>query len=441
MFKKIITAAASAAVVAGVLLAAPANAAGVPLAGGGSSFAAGAIKSCAADYTANTVTYTSSDSGTGRSNYANSTFNFAASDGTYAGTETFSGSNGVNYVTVPLLGGPVVFAYSAVGVNDGLKLTPAIVSGIFKGTITRWDDAALKTLNPKVKLPKKAIKVAYRSSGSGTTANLTTYLNQTSGSAWAANSKDLPSAAGQASVTYLDNTGATKSQTTSSSDSNYKAGYAVVVKDLTVSGTGSTASLNYYNLPVAPATALVKTTKTSSDSAWVADKVVTVTELAAGGFAPLSASFATSQLLSAYVEDNSNVFGYFDLSDAITADVGIAALQNAAGAFVMPTASAAAKFIGAQTPSTSTAMNLNGTLVIDFTKVVPGAYQLSIVTYGIAPKFTGTGKSTDASKLAVQDFFNYVVKTCIPAKAASLGYVALGGALKTSALNQIKLIG
>ena len=354
MLKKIITAAASAAVVAGVLLSAPANAAPVVLNGGGSSFAAGALKACAADYTTNTVNYTTSSSGTGRTNYANSSFQFAASDGTYT-TEVFSGVNGTRFVTVPLLGGPVVFAYSAVGVNDGLKLTPEIVSGIFKGTITRWDDAALKTLNPKVKLPKKAIKVALRTSGSGTTANLTNYLSQSVGG-WTANSKDLKAAAGSS-------------------------------------------------------------------------------------FAPINAEFATSQLLAAYVEDNANVFGYFDLSDAVTADVGIAALQNKAGAFVMPTASAAAKFIGAQTPSVDPSDKLNGTLVIDFTKNVPGAYQLSIVTYGIAPRFVGTGKSTNATALAVQDFYNYVVKTCIPAKAASLGYVALGGALKTSALNQIKQIG
>jgi len=357
MFKKIITAAASVAVVAGVLLAAPANAAGVTLAGGGSSFANGMLTACAASYTNNTVSYTKSSSGTGRSSYANSTFNYAATDGTYAGTETFSGANGTRYVTVPLLGGPVVFAYSAVGVNDGLKLTPAIVSGIFKGTITRWDDAALKALNPKVKLPKKAIKVAYRTSGSGTTGNLTNYLSQTVGG-WTKSSTDLVAAAG---------------------------------------GSGS--------------------------------------------FATNSSSYANSQLLAAYIEDNANAFGYFDLSDAVTADVGIAALQNAAGAYVMPTASAAAKFISAQTPLTTATDNLQGTLAIDFTKVVSGAYQLSIVTYGVAPRFTGTGKSQDASKLAVQDFFNYVVKTCVPSKAASLGYVALGGALKTSALNQIKLIG
>jgi phosphate transport system substrate-binding protein len=367
MFKKIITAAASAAVVAGVLLAAPANAAGgVTLNGGGSSFAAGAIKACAADYaTTATVNYATSSSGTGRGLYASNQLDFAASDGVL--TETFSGGQSTHFVTVPLLGGPVVFAYSAVGVNDGLKLTPAIVSGIFKGTITRWDDAALKALNPKVKLPKKAIKVAYRNSGSGTTANLTTYLNQTSGSSWVTNSKDLVAAAGGAST---------------------------VVNGLQVAGSG---------------------------------------------FAPISTSFATSQLLAAYVSDNANAFGYFDLSDAINEDVSLAALQNAAGAFVLPTASAAAKFIGAQTPSTDSSDKLNGTLVIDFNKVVPGAYQLSIVTYGIAPRKQSA--ATNANAASVQAFFNYVVKTCIPAKAASLGYVALGGALKTSALNQIKQIG
>ncbi|MEN9288007.1 MAG: hypothetical protein RLZ88_677, partial [Actinomycetota bacterium] len=35
---------------------------------------------------------------------------------------------------------------------------------------------------------------------------------------------------------------------------------------------------------------------------------------------------------------------------------------------------------------------------------------------------------------AVKDFANYVVKSCAPAKAADLGYVALTGALKSSAL-------
>jgi phosphate transport system substrate-binding protein len=407
MFKKIITAAASAAVVAGVLLAAPANADGVTLNGGGSSFAAGAIKACAADYKTNTVNYTTSSSGTGRTSYANSTFDYAAADSTF-GSEVFSGANNTRYAVVPLLGGPVVFAYSAVGVNDGLKLTPEIVSGIFKGTITKWNDAALKAQNPKVKLPNKSIKVAYRTSGSGTTENLTNYLSQVldtdptsvNNSGWI-KAKDLPGAVGVASVTYLDSDGKFVSSTKSTSDANFQAGKVVVVQ------TGKSNSV----------------TSVSGN----------------GEFASNSASFGTSSLLKDYIEDTANAFGYFDLSDAMGADVGIAALQNKANAFVMPTVSAAAKFINAQTPSTDSSDKLNGTLVIDFTKVVAGAYQLSIVTYGIAPRKGATATTPRAS--AIQDFFNYVVKTCIPAKAATLGYVAIGGALKTSALSQIKVIG
>jgi len=367
MRNKLMTVIAAVAVVAGVIISAPANAAGVSIAGKGSSFANGMLQACAAAYTTNTVSYTSTGSGTGRTEFAAGNVPWAASDGQY----TTAPLPGFNYTTVPLFGGPVAFVYSAVGVGDGLNLNAAIVSGIFKGTITKWNDAAIKALNTKVKLPNKSIKVAYRASGSGTTANLTSYLNQTVGG-WLANNKDLVASAG---------------------------------------GSGS--------------------------------------------FATNSTSFATSQLLAAYVEDNSNAFGYFDLSDAMTSDVGIAKLQNAAGTFVMPTAAAAGKFLNAQTIITGSTDALNGTLGFtsngslvlgpDFTKNIAGAYQLSIVTYGLAPRFDNGGntkvKSTDATKLAVQDFFNYVVKTCVPQKAALLGYVPLGATLKTAVLNQIKNIG
>jgi len=346
MCNKLATVAAAAAVVAGLLASTPAYAASISAKG--SSFANGMLQACTAAYTTHSVSYTSTGSGTGRSEFAAGNVNFAASDVPYtSGFPTFA------YQTIPLFGGPVAFAYSAVGVGDGLNLTPEVISGILKGTITRWDDAALKALNPKTKLPKKAIKVAYRASGSGTNSNLTEYLRQTVG--------------------------------------------------------GWTASNNMAT--------------------------------GAGGSGVVGTSFATSQLLAGYIEDNSNAFGYFDLSDAISADVAIAKLRNGAGAFVLPTASAAGKFLNAQSLNTSTSDALAGTLVMDFTKNVSGAYQLSIPVYGLAPKFTGVGKSTDVNKLAVQDFLNYVVKTCVPARAASLGYVPLGGAVKTSVLNQIKLVG
>ena len=353
MRNKITTIVSALAIVAGLIISAPAQAAGVSIAGKGSSFANGMLQACSAAYSTNSATYTSTGSGTGRTEFANGNVQWAATDAAYS-----SGFPSSSYTTIPLFGGPVAFAYSAVGVGDGLQLTPQIVSGILKGTITRWDDASIKAINTRIKLPKKAIKLAYRASGSGTTQNLTNYLSQTVGG-WTAKSSDLVAAAG---------------------------------------GSGS--------------------------------------------FSSNSTSFANSQLLAAYIEDNSNAFGYFDLSDAITADVGIAKLQNAAGTFVAPTASAAGKFLNAQAPITGGTDATNGTLNIDFTKVVTGAYQLSIVTYGLAPRNAAyPTKSTNASKLAVQDWFNYLVKTCVPAKAATLGYVPLGSSLKTAVLNQIKQIG
>jgi phosphate transport system substrate-binding protein len=374
MRNRFLTTVAAVAAVSALVFTAPAQAAGVNLAGKGSSFANNAMQACLASYTTNTVTYTSTGSGTGRSEFAKGNVSWAASDGTYATTDNVKGTSmpSGNYVTVPLLGGPVVFAYSLPTAGDGLNLTSSVVSKILKGQITSWNDPAIKALNPKFKLPAKAkftIKVAYRASGSGTTANLTNYLSQTSGDTWLANNKDLVAAAG---------------------------------------GSGS--------------------------------------------FAPQSTSFATSSDLAGYIEDTAYSFGYFDLSDAVSADVSIAKLQNAAGAFVAPTASSAAKFLAAQSPLVQTVAangqdtynRLNGTLAIDFTKNIPGAYQLSIVTYGLAPQFVADAthkKSTDATGLAVQDWFKYVVSTCVPAKASSLGYVALTGALKASALAQIKTIG
>ena len=147
MRNRLTSIAAAATVVAGLLVSTPAQAAGVSLPGKGSSFANGMLQACAATYATNDVTYTSTGSGTGRTEFAAGNVKWAASDAAYT-----SGFPTNSYVTIPLFGGPVVFAYSAVGVGDGLQLSPAVISGILKGTITRWDDAAIKSLNTKIKL-------------------------------------------------------------------------------------------------------------------------------------------------------------------------------------------------------------------------------------------------------------------------------------------------
>lgn len=352
MLKKIISIAASAAVVASVLMASPAHA-NQSIVGQGSSFAGNAMAACTAAYTKNTATYTGNSSGTGRSAFTAGTNDYALTDAVY--TSSFPTGT---YNTIPLFGGPITFVYTAAGVGDGLNLTAQNASDILKGEITKWNDSRIKANNTKIKLPNKTIKVFYRSGSSGTSENLSEYFSEV-----------LPGA------------GWTKS------------------------GTWSTAT---------------------------------------GMTTPVGTAASTSSTLKTAVEESVNGFGYLDLSDAIAADVGIAKLKNQAGAFVAPTSSSGGKFLNAQVALSNASDAINGTVNLDFTKVISGAYQASLLVYGIAPRYvpTTTAKvSTNLKKIAVRDFFTYIVGSCLPSKAATLGYVALGGSLKTAVTNKIKTIG
>jgi len=68
---------------------------------------------------------------------------------------------------------------------DGVKPGDVVIDGptlakIYLGTITKWNDPALKALNPSVNLPDLAIAVIHRADGSGTTFNFTNYLDKVS---------------------------------------------------------------------------------------------------------------------------------------------------------------------------------------------------------------------------------------------------------------------
>jgi phosphate transport system substrate-binding protein len=65
------------------------------------------------------------------------------------------------------------------GIKPGeLVLDGAVLSNIYLGKITKWNDRAIVKLNPKVKLPGAAIAAVHRSDGSGTTFNFTNYLGK-----------------------------------------------------------------------------------------------------------------------------------------------------------------------------------------------------------------------------------------------------------------------
>lgn len=66
---------------------------------------------------------------------------------------------------------------------DGIKAGDLVLDGptlgnIFLGAITKWDDPAIKKLNPNAKLPSDPIVVVHRSDGSGTTFIFTDYLSK-----------------------------------------------------------------------------------------------------------------------------------------------------------------------------------------------------------------------------------------------------------------------
>jgi phosphate transport system substrate-binding protein len=61
-----------------------------------------------------------------------------------------------------------------------IALDGPTLAGIYLGQIKKWDDAAIKKLNPDVKLPSTAIAVVERSDGSGTTFIFTDYLSKAS---------------------------------------------------------------------------------------------------------------------------------------------------------------------------------------------------------------------------------------------------------------------
>ena len=204
---------AAVALVFGLVVSTPAHA--VDLQGSGASFPANLIEACKAPFAASrsghTYTYASSSSGTGQKNSDNKIGDFWMSDGAYTASTKRS-----TLIHVPLVAAPIAILHNLPS-RKTLSLSASTIAGIFGGKITRWDDPAIvadnnftydkityktkkgvlvknKAGNPVVArtskvsvrytLPKKPIKVIYRSDSSGTSENFTNYLNKSAASVW-----------------------------------------------------------------------------------------------------------------------------------------------------------------------------------------------------------------------------------------------------------------
>jgi phosphate transport system substrate-binding protein len=123
------------------------------------------------------LNYQSIGSGGGIAQIKAKTVTFGATDAPLKIAEL----NKFGLAQFPTVIGGVVPVVNVPGLTPGqLVLSGKVLADIFQGKIGRWDDAAIKALNPGVNLPSKAISVVHRADASGTSFVFTTYLSRVS---------------------------------------------------------------------------------------------------------------------------------------------------------------------------------------------------------------------------------------------------------------------
>ena len=166
---------------AGCLIAAafvPANAADIS--GAGATFPYPIYAKWADEYkkvTGNGLNYQSIGSGGGIKQITARTVTFGASDMPLQSGEL----DKIGCIQFPTVMGGIVPVVNLDGVKSNeLTIDGQTLAKIYLGEITKWDDPAIKKLNPNATLPSQAIALVHRSDGSGTTFIFTNYLSKVS---------------------------------------------------------------------------------------------------------------------------------------------------------------------------------------------------------------------------------------------------------------------
>lgn len=148
------------------------------LTGAGSSFVAPVMSKWADAYnkaTGNKINYQSIGSSGGMKQIEAKTVDFGASDAPFKPEEL----DAKGLMQFPVIIGGIVPVFNLPGIEAGkLRLNGQVLGDIFLGKIAKWNDPAIKALNPSVNLPETAIAVVHRSDGSGTSFNFTNYLSK-----------------------------------------------------------------------------------------------------------------------------------------------------------------------------------------------------------------------------------------------------------------------
>ncbi len=124
------------------------------------------------------INYQSIGSGGGIKQLTEGTVDFGASDKPMSDEQISKVK--VKPLHFPTVMGAVVPTYNLAGNPADLKFSGEALAGIFLGTIKNWNDPAIASTNPGVKLPSAPITVVVRSDSSGTTFVFTDFLSKVS---------------------------------------------------------------------------------------------------------------------------------------------------------------------------------------------------------------------------------------------------------------------
>ncbi|QEO09483.1 phosphate ABC transporter substrate-binding protein PstS [Protaetiibacter larvae] len=167
----------------------------VPITGTGSTWSQNALdqwrKNVAANY-GMTVNYSGVGSSAGRRDFIAGTVDFAVSEIPFQ-TQPEDGSApeipAIGFAYMPIVAGGTAFMYnlkiSGKRVTN-LRLSGEVITKIFTGAITKWNDPAIVADNPALAMPDRTILPVVRSDGSGTSAQFSLWMSKQFPSLWKA---------------------------------------------------------------------------------------------------------------------------------------------------------------------------------------------------------------------------------------------------------------
>ncbi len=167
----------------------------VAISGSGSTWSQNALdqwRRNVANNFAMTVNYSGTGSSAGRTDFISGRVDFAVSEIPFQLTpdnpnDAPEDPSGRPYAYLPIVAGGSSFMYN-LKINGKrvttLQLTGEVISKIFTGAITAWNDPAIQSLNPDLALPSRPITPVVRSDGSGSTAQFTRWMATQYPSIW-----------------------------------------------------------------------------------------------------------------------------------------------------------------------------------------------------------------------------------------------------------------